>query len=246
MNCQDIILEKFPRIWTQQVFTPRFWGPGWIEQVSASVENYALTRFIPVWVCYTLYKDIQGNVKWDLLVFIGIKLDWVWWARRVRLRAVGTSFMMWLCPQTDPQSISPGTLKPAATFTTQFLCCVPCDFLLILALLPVLLHSAGYLGAPAPNFPNNLIPWLPLTAPLLEYNLNLTLSWTWSLASSLRERPFSQATAARILTLLTPVGWILLIAGDSFFSFLSSFPSPSVLTSFTFNSYCTHSYSYSN
>lgn len=69
-------------------------------------------------------------------------------------------------------------LKPAANFTTQFLCCVPCDFLLILALLLVLLHSAGYLGAPAPNFPNNLILWLPLTPfiglqPLFDTLLNL-------------------------------------------------------------------------
>lgn len=100
----------------------------------------------------------------------------------------GHKHIMWLCPQTDPQSISPGILKPAAKFTTQFLCCVPCDFLLILALLLVLLHSAGYLGAPPPSFPNNLLLWLPLIAPLLEYNLNLTLSWTWSLVSSLREK----------------------------------------------------------
>jgi hypothetical protein len=33
----------------------------------------------------------------------------------------------------------------------------PCDFLLILACLVVLLHSAGYLHTPAPNFLNNLI-----------------------------------------------------------------------------------------
>lgn len=59
---------------------------------------------------------------------------------------------------------SPGILKPTTKFTTQFLCSVPCDFLLILASLSVVLHSAGYLGPLTLNFPNNLTPWLPLTA----------------------------------------------------------------------------------
>lgn len=162
----------------------------WIEQVVTSIEYWALVRFVPVWVHYTLHQDVQGNVKWEPLVFTGIKLDWVWWAREVRLRALGTSFIMWLCPQTYPQSISPGILKPAAKFTTQSLCCVPRDFLLILALLSVHLHSADYLGTPDPNFPKTLIPWLPLIGPQLEYNLNLTLSWTWSLVSSLRGKHF--------------------------------------------------------
>ena len=73
-------------------------------------------------------------------------------SQRSVIEALGTSFIMWLCPQTYPQSVSPGILKPAAKFTTQFLCCVSCDFLLILALLLVLLHSAIIL-APLPQLP---------------------------------------------------------------------------------------------
>lgn len=176
-------------MWIHEFLT-RFWSPKWIEQVALSTENWALTRFIPVWVHYTLYKDVQGNVRWDLFIFMGIKLDWVWWARGVQLRALGTSFILWLCPQSYPQSISPGILKPAAKLTTTLLCCVLCVFLLILALLLGLLHLAGYLGTPVPNFPNNRIPWLPPVAPLLELDLNLTLSWIWSLVSSWREKHF--------------------------------------------------------
>lgn len=74
-------------------------------------------------------------------------------SQRNAIEALGTSFIIWLCPQTYPQSVSPGILKPTAKFTTQFLYCVPCDFLLILALLLVLLHSVDYLGTPPPISP---------------------------------------------------------------------------------------------
>lgn len=87
--------------------------------------------------------------------------------------ALGTSFLMWLCPQTYPQSASPGILKPAAKFATQFLCCVSCDFLLILALLPVLLHSTDYLGTPPPTSP---IIWFP-SSHLEPLYWNKTLIW---------------------------------------------------------------------
>lgn len=79
-------------------------------------------------------------------------------SQRSAIKALGTSFIMWLCPQTYPQSVSPGILKPVAKFTTQFPCCVSCDFLLLLASLLIFLHSADYLGTPPPTSP---IIWFP-------------------------------------------------------------------------------------
>ena len=88
-------------------------------------------------------------------------------SQRSAIKALGTSFIMWLCPQTYPQSFSWDSQSSCQIYHSVPVLC----FMWLSASLGFTSNffALSWLSwHPSPNFPNNLFPWLQLITPLLE------------------------------------------------------------------------------